>query len=81
MEPTIETANLTKKFGSLVAVNNLDLSVETSTIHGFLCPNGAGKTTIIKMLIGLFETLGFARITMIKVGHDPQNIFMCHRFN
>jgi len=51
----IKTENLTKKYGDLVAVNKLDLEVETKTVHGFLGPNGAGKTTTIKMLVGLLK--------------------------
>lgn len=41
LELAVETSNLTKKYGSLVAVNSLDLKVEADTIHGFLGPNGA----------------------------------------
>lgn len=55
MELAIETADLTKAYGSLVAVNKLDLKVKASTIHGFLGPNGAGKTTTLKILIGLLK--------------------------
>jgi ABC-2 type transport system ATP-binding protein len=55
MELAIETAGLTKKYGSLIAVNKLDLKVERNTIHGFLGPNGAGKTTTIKVLVGLLK--------------------------
>jgi ABC-type multidrug transport system ATPase subunit len=51
----IKTENLTKKYDDLVAVNKLDLEVETKTVHGFLGPNGAGKTTTIKMLVGLLK--------------------------
>jgi len=51
----VEVTRLTKRYGSLVAVNNLDLKVKFHTIHGFLGPNGAGKTTTIKMLIGLLR--------------------------
>lgn len=51
----IKTENLTKKYGNLVAVNKLNLEVETKTVHGFLGPNGAGKTTTIKMLVGLLK--------------------------
>jgi ABC-2 type transport system ATP-binding protein len=58
MEPTIETINLTKRYGSLTAVNKLNLKVEKSTIHGFLGPNGAGKTTTIKVLVGLLKADG-----------------------
>jgi ABC-2 type transport system ATP-binding protein len=75
MEPAIETANLTKKYGSLIAVNNLDLSVETGTIRGFLGPNGAGKTTTIKMLIGLLKPdRGSAKILGNRLGWDKPNL-------
>lgn len=55
MELVIETVGLTKKYGSLIAVNKLDLKVERNTIHGFLGLNGAGKTTTIKVLVGLLK--------------------------
>ena len=55
MELAIETFNLTKRYGSLTAVNKLNLKVEKHTIHGFLGPNGAGKTTTIKVLVGLLK--------------------------
>lgn len=55
MELAIETVGLTKRYGSLTAVNKLDLKVERNTIHGFLGPNGAGKTTTIKVLVGLLK--------------------------
>jgi ABC-2 type transport system ATP-binding protein len=55
LEPAIEINNLTKRFGSLTAVNNLNLKVERNSIHGFLGPNGAGKTTTIKILVGLLK--------------------------
>jgi len=55
MELAIETVGLTKRYGSLTAVDKLDLKVERNTIHGFLGPNGAGKTTTIKVLVGLLK--------------------------
>jgi len=55
MELAVEISGLTKKYGSLIAVNKLDLKVERNTIHGFLGPNGAGKTTTIKVLVGLLK--------------------------
>ena len=58
MEFVIETTDLIKKYGSLVAVDRLDLKVEGDTIHGFLGPNGAGKTTTIKVLVGLLKPDG-----------------------
>src|SRR6266567_772596 len=53
--PVIQTENLTKSYGSRIAVNHLNLTVEAKQIHGFLGPNGAGKTTTIKMLVGLLR--------------------------
>lgn len=51
----IKTENLTKRFGSVAAVNQLNLEVKAGEIFGFLGPNGSGKTTTIKMLTGLLE--------------------------
>lgn len=51
----IETRNLSKKFGSFTAVDNIDLSVPKGKIYGFLGPNGAGKSTTIRMLLGLIK--------------------------
>jgi len=50
----IQLQNVTKKFGSFVAVDNLTLTVPKGEFFGFLGPNGAGKTTTIKMIVGLF---------------------------
>ncbi|MGH9866789.1 MAG: ABC transporter ATP-binding protein [Candidatus Polarisedimenticolia bacterium] len=63
----IVAQQLTKRFGALVAVNELDLEVESGEIFGFLGPNGAGKTTVVKMLCGLLPpTSGRASVA----GHD-----------
>ncbi len=51
----IETHELTRRFGRVVAVNGLDLSVPAGCVYGFLGPNGAGKTTTIRMLLGLLR--------------------------
>jgi ABC-2 type transport system ATP-binding protein len=61
--PAIETSELTKTYGQLVAVDHLNLRVERAEIFGFLGPNGAGKTTTMRMLLGLVRpTSGEARI-------------------
>jgi len=63
----VQTSGLTKKFGSLVAVDHMDLSVKSGEIFGFLGPNGAGKTTTVRILCGLMmPTSGTATV----VGHD-----------
>ncbi|MFB6104211.1 MAG: ATP-binding cassette domain-containing protein [Halobacteriaceae archaeon] len=49
--PVIDTTNLTKRYGTVTAVDGLDLSVEAGEVFGFLGPNGAGKSTTIDMLL------------------------------
>src|SRR4051812_8738189 len=51
----IETKQLTKHYGTVAALQDLDLSVPIGTIYGFLGPNGAGKTTTIKILMGFIR--------------------------
>jgi ABC-2 type transport system ATP-binding protein len=53
--PVISTSRLTKAFGKLVAVNDLELQVMRGDVFGFLGPNGSGKTTTIRMLLGLIR--------------------------
>ena len=70
MNPVIETTGLTRLFGSVRAVDGLDLRVEAGKFFGFLGPNGAGKSTTIKMLTGLLApTSGRMRI----LGEDLAN--------
>ena len=65
----IQTMNLTRHFGSLTAVEDLNLKVEKGELFGFLGPNGAGKTTTIRMFVGLLRpTAG----TVNVAGHDVQ---------
>jgi ABC-2 type transport system ATP-binding protein len=70
----IETINLTKKYGELVALNNLNLTIEDGACFGFIGPNGAGKTTTIKILATLLKpTWGEARIDGKVIGYqNPQ---------
>lgn len=72
MTLAIETAGLTRKFGSLCAVDAIDLKVERGTFYGFLGPNGAGKSTTIKMLTGLLAcSAGTMRVLEQDIS-DPQ---------
>src|SRR6266566_4603309 len=54
-EAVISVSSLTKRYGEIVAVDNVDFSLEAGTITGFLGPNGAGKTTTLRLLLGLAE--------------------------
>lgn len=65
----IETTELRKDYGDIVAVQGLTLTVHSGEVFGFLGPNGAGKTTSIKMLLGLVHpTSGEARLLDGKPG-------------
>lgn len=55
MEYAVTTRDLTKAFGSFVAVDRLTLNIRPGEIYGFLGPNGAGKSTAIRMLCGILE--------------------------
>jgi ABC-2 type transport system ATP-binding protein len=57
-EPVVATKELTKKYGTFVALDGLSLAVERGQILGFIGPNGAGKTTTIKILVGLVRPTG-----------------------
>ena len=59
----IKCEGLTKRYGNVVALDSLDLSIKERSIFGFLGPNGAGKTTTVKLLVGLSNpTVGRAWI-------------------
>ena len=58
MTTIISTRGLEKRFGSTVALDGLDFTVDSGEIHGFLGPNGAGKSTTIRILLGLARASG-----------------------
>ncbi len=65
----IEVRGLVKRYGDLVAVDNVDLTVERGDVFGYLGPNGAGKTTSLRMMLGLIRPdAGSVRL----FGRDPQ---------
>ena len=51
----LKTIDLTKRFGGLVVMNQLSMSVAEGEVHGLLGPNGAGKSTLIKVLTGVYS--------------------------
>ncbi len=73
--PMIETINLTKRYGDLVALDSLNLSIEQGDCFGFIGPNGAGKTTTIKILATLLKpSSGQAMIDGLTVGYQNRQI-------
>jgi len=74
-EFAIQATGLTKQFGSLIAVDHLDLDVPRSLVYGFLGPNGSGKTTAIRLLCGLLTpTEGSARVLGHRIPGDADQL-------
>ncbi len=71
----ITVENLTKRFGSFTAVDNISFDVERGEIFGFLGANGAGKTTAMKMLTGLLKpTSGHGNVAGYDIYHQSDKI-------
>jgi ABC-2 type transport system ATP-binding protein len=71
----VETSKLTKKYGGMTVVDNLNLKIEEGQIYGFLGPNGAGKTTTILMMLGLTEpNSGTACIAGFNSTREPLKV-------
>ena len=67
-DPPIEVRGLVKRYGEIVAVDGVDLTVQAGDVYGYLGPNGAGKTTSLRMMLGLIRpTAGNVRL----FGRDP----------
>jgi ABC-2 type transport system ATP-binding protein len=74
-ETAVRTTGLRKVFGTLVAVENLDLEIHRGEVFGLLGPNGSGKTTTIRMLCGLLEpSAGQATVAGLDVARDPEAV-------
>ena len=82
----IHAQGLTKRFGTLVAVDNVDLTVRKREVYGFLGPNGSGKSTTIRMLCGLMRpTAGEIDVLGYKIPRDAEALkrrigYMTQRF-
>lgn len=74
-EVVVKVENLTKRFGSFTAVDDVTLDVYRGEIFGFLGPNGAGKSTTIRILCGLLApTSGRATVGSFDVAQDPESV-------
>jgi ABC-2 type transport system ATP-binding protein len=86
-EYIIETDKLSRRFGDLLAVNNVSLSVRRGEIFGVLGPNGAGKSTTIRMLCGILDpTGGSGRVVGYDILTESERIkqrigYMTQRFS
>ncbi len=75
MAAVIKTVNLTKRYGSLLALANLNLEIQEGDCFGFIGPNGAGKTTTIRILSTLLQpTWGEARVCDYVIGYQSRQI-------
>jgi ABC-2 type transport system ATP-binding protein len=75
MPAIIEISNLTKTYGSRLAIDSLDLEVLEGDIYGFVGPNGAGKTSTIRILCTLLAaTSGEAKVDGFSVIDDPRSV-------
>ncbi|MBI4598204.1 MAG: ABC transporter ATP-binding protein [Candidatus Omnitrophica bacterium] len=83
----IEARELTRRFGTLVAVDHVSFSIRYGEIFGFLGPNGSGKSTTIRMLCGILApTSGAATVAGFDVNTDPERVktaigYMSQRFS
>jgi ABC-2 type transport system ATP-binding protein len=83
----VVTRGLTRRFGKIVAVDHLDLTVRTGELFGFLGPNGAGKSTTLRMLCGILEpSEGEGRVLGIDLIAEPERVksaigYMSQRFS
>jgi ABC-2 type transport system ATP-binding protein len=74
-ESAIKIENVTRKFGSITAVDDLSLEMKWGELFGLLGPNGAGKTTLLNILATLLEpTKGGAQVGGFDVTHDGENV-------
>ena len=75
MEPAIDLSDVTRTFGSIVAVDRLTLTVDPGEVVGFIGPNGAGKTTTIRMILDYVRpTSGTIRVLGLDARRDAVDV-------
>jgi ABC-2 type transport system ATP-binding protein len=78
ISPAVQTAGLTRHYGAITAVDDLNLTVPPGSIFGLLGPNGAGKTTTIKMLTTMLPpSAGTAQVAGFDVAQNPVQVRKC----
>jgi ABC-2 type transport system ATP-binding protein len=86
-EPAIRARGLTRRFGKVIAVDEVDLDIPRARIYGFLGPNGSGKSTTIRMLCGLLRpTAGSVSVLGHEMPRDAEQLrprlgYMTQRFS
>ncbi len=76
-ETVIKVENLSRHFGDIKAIQNLNLQIEKGNIYGFLGPNGCGKTTAIRLLTGLLKpTAGTVKVLGYNLPEDAEKLRM-----
>lgn len=71
-EPAVRTAGLTKHFGAVRAVDDVDLVIERGEVFGYLGPNGAGKTTTVRLLLDFLRPTAGRAVVLGGSGGDPE---------
>lgn len=75
MVPLVKTHQLTKRFGTFMALDHCSLSIERGEVHGLLGPNGAGKTTLIRLIMGFLKpTSGSASVDGLDCYRDSVQV-------
>jgi ABC-2 type transport system ATP-binding protein len=78
VSPAIRTEGLSKRYGSTLALDQLDLNVGEGEVYGYLGPNGSGKTTTIRLLLGLHRPSGGrAELFGIDAWRDAVRAYRC----
>lgn len=86
LPPMITAISLSRSFGTVNAVNKLDLAIDRGELYGLVGPDGAGKTTTMRLLAGIMEpTSGDARVAGFSICTDPEKVkghigYMSQRF-
>jgi len=86
LPPAIIASGLSRSFGTVNAVNMLDLAIDRGELYGLVGPDGSGKTTTMRLLAGIMEpTAGDARVAGFSLRSDPEGIkghigYMSQRF-